>query len=70
MENWILIYSTSFYAEAAIVKGHLEEQEIPVQILNKQDSMYQLALQGMHELYVPAHLKEQAIALLNDALRN
>jgi len=48
--NWVLLYKTAIYTEAAILKGKLEDNNIPVQILNKQDSMYVLALPGMHEI--------------------
>ncbi|HSC54096.1 MAG TPA: DUF2007 domain-containing protein [Phnomibacter sp.] len=68
--NWTLLFKTSLYTEAAIVKGKLEEHNIPVQVLNKQDSMYVLALPGMHEVYVPGQLKEFALRILNEVLKN
>lgn len=67
--EWYLLYITKSYTEAAIVKGRLEENDIPVQVLNKQDSMYTIAI-GDYELYVPVHLKEVAKALMNDELNN
>ncbi|MES2645431.1 MAG: hypothetical protein V4717_01050 [Bacteroidota bacterium] len=67
--NWHLLYVTKLYTEAAIVKGSLEENDIPVQVLNKQDSMYTIAL-GHYELYVPIHLKDVALSVMNDALKN
>ena len=69
MSYWHLLYVTSLYTEAAIVKGRLEENEIPVQVLNKQDSMYTIAV-GHYELYVPVYLKDLALSLVNDALKN
>jgi hypothetical protein len=68
--NWTLLYKTSNYAEAAIVKGKLEEHDIPVQVLNKQDSMYLLALPGMHEVYVPGQFTDLANSILHEVLRN
>jgi hypothetical protein len=68
--NWVLLYKTSLYTDAAIIKGKLEENNIPVQVLNKQDSMYVLTLPGQHEVYVPAHLKEAAQAVLDETLKN
>ena len=68
MSNWHLLYVTKLYTEAAILKGRLEENEIPVQVLNKQDSMY-IAI-GHFELYVPVHLKELAVSVINDSLKN
>lgn len=68
--NWVLLHKTTNYTEAAIIKGKLEENDIPAQILNKQDSMYLLALPGMHEIYVPGQLKELAMSVLQEALSN
>lgn len=67
-ENWHLIYTTTMYTSAAIVKGKLEGNQIPVKILNKQDSMYLVF--GQIELYVPFHLKDIAANVLNEALKN
>lgn len=68
MENWEKIFSTRNYAEASIIQGLLAENEIPVQVLNKQDSSY--INFGDIELYVPAHLKLTAQQLLEKALLN
>lgn len=62
VENWEKVYSTRNYAEASIIQGVLTENEIPVQVLNKQDSSY--VNFGDIELYVPAHLKGTAQQLL------
>jgi hypothetical protein len=40
-----------------------------VQVLNKQDSMYTIAI-GHYELYVPVHLKDLAQSVINDGLEN
>ncbi|WP_416440207.1 hypothetical protein [Phnomibacter sp. MR] len=68
--NWVLLHKTAIYTEAAIIKGKLEENDIPAQILNKQDSMYVLTLPGMHEIYVPGQLKELALGVLQEVLSN
>jgi hypothetical protein len=68
MEEWYKLYSTKDYLEANIIKGMLEENQVKVALLNKQDSSY-LSF-GEIELYVPAHFKEIAIRLLNNALSN
>jgi hypothetical protein len=68
MEKWFLIYSTQNLAQASIVKGMLEENKIPVSLLNKQDSSYLNF--GEIELYVPTHLKELASNLVNQVLMN
>ena len=68
MEGWFKLYTTKNFAEANIVKGMLEENNITAIILNKLDSSY-LAF-GDIELYVPLHLKDVAVHLLNNAFSN
>lgn len=67
MSDWFKLYTTRNYAEATIIKGMLEENNIAVFILNKQDSSY---LVGDIELYVPFHLKDIAKQLLDKSLHN
>lgn len=69
MNHWFLLYTTVSYTDAAILKGRLEQNDIPVQLLNKQDSMYTIAL-GEYELYVPLHLKNLAQSILTGGLAN
>jgi hypothetical protein len=64
---WQKIYTTRKPAEASIIQGMLEENNIPVQIMNKQDSSYHF---GDIELYVPGHLGETAKLLISDSLLN
>jgi hypothetical protein len=68
MNTWQLLLKTKSFVEANIVKGMLEENNIPVQLLNKQDSSYLIF--GEIEIYVPLHLKELAEGLLHKALLN
>jgi len=68
MKQWHLLFKTREYTEASIIQGMLEENEIPVQVLNKLDSSYLNF--GDIEIYVPAHLKELANDLLQKALLN
>jgi hypothetical protein len=68
MKDWFKLYTTRNYAEANIIKGMLEENNIQTVILNKQDSSYLVF--GDIELYVPLHLKDLAQRLLNNALSN
>ncbi|MGN6214990.1 putative signal transducing protein [Parafilimonas sp.] len=68
MQGWFKLYSTRNYLEANIIKGKLEENDIRAVILNRQDSSY-LAF-GDIEIYVPVHLKDIALHLLNNALLN
>lgn len=68
MNNWALLYKTENVAKANIIKGMLEENNVPVILMNKQDSSYLNF--GEIELYVPIHLKSIATDLLNKALMN
>ncbi len=68
--NWTILTKTSFYTEAAIIQGKLEENHIPVQLLNKMDSMYQFALPGMIEIYVPDNFIALARTLLQENISN
>lgn len=68
MEPWIKIFATRSIAEASIIQGMLEENQVPVQQLNKQDSSYLNF--GDIELYVPAHLKDTAVQLVQKSLLN
>ncbi|MBS1578147.1 MAG: DUF2007 domain-containing protein [Bacteroidetes bacterium] len=66
--SWYLLKRTRNIAEANIVKGLLQENDIPVQLLNKQDSSYLNF--GDIEIYVPDYFKEVANNVLNKALLN
>ena len=66
MQKWFLLYVTQNLPEASIIKGMLEENSVPVMILNKQDSSYLNF--GDIELYVPIHLKDIAKQLLDKGL--
>jgi hypothetical protein len=68
MQQWKKIFSTRDYAEASIIQGLLEENEISVQVLNKQDSSY--VNFGDIELYVPDLLHETAKQLINKTILN
>jgi hypothetical protein len=68
MNEWFKLYSTRNYAEANIIKGMLEENNIKVIIMNKLDSSY--INFGDIELYVPDHLKDTAKNLIDQTLRN
>lgn len=68
MQQWKKIFSTRNYAEASIIQGLLEENEIPVQLLNKQDSSY--VNFGDIEIYVPDLLNETAKQIINKTILN
>ncbi|HEX3024796.1 MAG TPA: DUF2007 domain-containing protein [Chitinophagaceae bacterium] len=68
MQQWHLLFKTRNLAEASILQGMLEENEIPVQVLNKLDSSYLNF--GDIEIYVPVHFKELAKQLIDKALLN
>ena len=68
MQGWFMLYSTKNYLEANIIKGKLEENNIRAVILNKQDTNYVSI--GEIELYVPVHLKDIAVHLIDNTLFN
>ena len=68
MQGWFMLYSTKNYLEANIIKGKLEENNIRAVLLNKQDTSYVSI--GEIELYVPAHLKDIAVHLIDNTLFN
>ncbi|MBL0882807.1 MAG: DUF2007 domain-containing protein [Sediminibacterium sp.] len=68
MNQWQKVFSTRVYPEAAIIKGMLEENQIPVQLLNKQDSSYPMF--GDIQLFVPGQYAITAQELINKALLN
>jgi len=49
--SWEKVFSTRVFAEASIIEGVLAENDVPVQLLNKQDSSYPMF--GDIQLYVP-----------------
>jgi hypothetical protein len=68
MNDWFKLYVTRDTTEANIIKGMLEENDIGVVMLNKQDSSFLNF--GNIELYVPQNLKEEAKQLLNKSLNS
>lgn len=66
--KWHLLYATRNFPQASIIKGMLEENSVPVMVVNKQDSSYLNF--GEIELYVPRHLLNIAKHLLDNALMN
>ena len=68
MKDWTIIYKVTDLVDASIIKGMLEENQIPVQLLNKKGSSY-LSF-GYIELYVPVTFKELAEGLVKQSLFN
>ena len=68
MNQWLKIYSTPNLPQASIVKGMLEENNVPVMIVNKQDSSYLNF--GDIEVYVPSHFCNIARDLMEKSLLN
>jgi hypothetical protein len=62
-ENWVKIFSTSFLAQAEIIKAMLLENDVDAVVLNKLDSSY-LAF-GQAEVYVNAINAEEAKRLID-----
>ncbi len=68
MKEWFKLYVTRNSVEANIIKGMLEENNVQVLLMNKQDSSYLNF--GYIELYVPALFEDIAKHLLDKALLN
>ena len=68
MKSWQKIFTTRNQAEAFIIQGMLEENNVPVQIMNKQDSSYLNF--GDIDLFVPEHLLETGKQLITQTLLN
>ncbi|MBV9988492.1 MAG: DUF2007 domain-containing protein [Chitinophagaceae bacterium] len=68
MSAWQKVFATRNLAEASIVQGMLEENNIPVQVMNRQDSSYLNF--GDIELFVPDHLLSTARQLIGKGLLN
>jgi hypothetical protein len=66
--KWFLLYSTRNFPQASIIKGMLEENSVPVVLVNKQDSSY--VNFGDIEVYVPVLLKDIARRLVDKSLLN
>lgn len=58
MKGWTLVYSDNYAPRIALIKQLLEASEIPVIVINKQDSSY---LFGLQEVHVPVDFAVQAI---------
>jgi hypothetical protein len=63
MQDWKKIYSNSSLANVSMVEGMLNENDIPVKMLNRQDSNY--IFLGEIELYVPLEYEVIAKELVN-----
>lgn len=61
--DWVLLYSSNRAYETEILKGILEEEDIPAIIVNKQDSAYVVI--GDIEVYVPRQDMLKATQILN-----
>jgi hypothetical protein len=61
--KWKRVFKTNRQFEAELVKGNLENNNIPAIVVNKQDSSY-LAF-GYVEVHVPEQLEEKATSIIN-----
>jgi len=68
MAQWEKVYASRNPAEASIIQGRLEENHVPVQVMNKLDSSYLNF--GDIEIYVPEHLLITARQLIARQLSN
>ena len=67
MENWKKVYSTDNGIRAELVRGVLEDREIPAIIINKRDSQYNDF--GEQEVYVHREHVLVAIKIIKHELQ-
>ena len=64
MNDYIKLVIVSDGIKAAMIKGILEEHDIPATIINKQDSNY--VFLGENEIWVPEVCIEEALEVLKE----
>lgn len=63
--NWVCIYTTEKEYLAAMVQAVLEENEIPVSVMNQKDSSYQF---GEIHIYIPDEMTIKALDIIKNTL--
>ena len=69
-KDWVVLCSANGEVEGDIIKGKLESEGIPV--IARQEAIggfYAFDVLGETKVLVPAHLKEKALKILNEAGR-
>ncbi|NVK48680.1 MAG: DUF2007 domain-containing protein [Cyclobacteriaceae bacterium] len=66
MKEWIKVFETPQQIRAEIVKGVLEENEIPAVVLNKKETVYQVF--GLYEVHVNRANALRATTLINNEI--
>ncbi len=67
--KWQKVYSTDLKYRAEIVRAVLEDQEMHPVIVDKQDTMYQVASWGTVEIYVAPENVLRAMKIIRDDIR-
>ena len=71
-KEWVVICSANGEVEGNIIKGKLESEGIPVIVSQEAiGKFYAFTIDGLGEVkvLVPAHLKEKAVKILDEADR-
>lgn len=68
MKDYFKLCGFNDAVKAAMVLAILEEKDIPVNIINKQDSNY--VFLGESELWIPTVFKEEALEILKEIQLN
>ena len=63
MSKWVNVYKTENLYRAEIVKGVLEDNELPAVVVDKKDRIYNL---GYYEVHVGADDVLKAIKIITD----
>ncbi|MDF2156860.1 DUF2007 domain-containing protein [Algoriphagus sp. CAU 1675] len=67
MQNWIKVFESNQQVRAEIVKGILEENEIPAVVLNKKETVYHVF--GTYEVLVNRDQLLQATNLIQNEIK-
>ncbi|GMQ28728.1 putative signal transducing protein [Algoriphagus confluentis] len=66
MQNWIRVFEDQNQIRAEIVKGVLEENQIPAVVLNKKETVYKIY--GTFEVLVPHDQALVALQLIQNEI--
>lgn len=68
--EWVAVFKSNNLIEAEIIRGHLENEEIPAVIINKQNSAYLTIVPGLAEVHVPITYQKEAEQIISNAQHN
>ncbi|MDX2128864.1 MAG: hypothetical protein SFU91_07510 [Chloroherpetonaceae bacterium] len=64
INGWIDVFTSPTEQIATLVRGYLNDFEIPAQVFSKRDQMLHLVMSEHFTVYVPLEHQERAMALI------